>query len=473
MNSFAKLSQLFLASLFGLLFVGFSFADKPNVLIFFIDDMGYHDLGCYGSEFYETPNIDRLAERSVQFTNFYSAHPVCSPTRASLMTGKAPQRLGITQWIPQPSKVHLPSDETTLGEAFQEAGYETGYIGKWHLGAKDENMPQSNGFGWTKAVNRAGQPASYYHPYSREKKNGIGYWDVPDMEDSQPGDYLTDHLTDHAIDFVTADRDKPFLLCFSHYAVHTPIQSPETLVEKYRLKSKEQFDGSASELVAERNNAVTTTRQDDPAYAAMVENLDSNVGRVLDALERSGKSENTIIIFTSDNGGLTTLRKRGGPTSVKPLRAGKGWCYEGGIRVPTLISWPAVLQSNETAVPAITTDIFPTLLELAAIPSLPGQHLDGLSLAPWLNGQADFESRVLGWHYPHNHGSGHTPSTAIRYGDWKLLWLSKPDEYELYNLAQDIGETNNLADSQPEKVKELSAKLKGWLERTKMSKAKQ
>ena len=431
--------------------------------------MGYKDLGCYGSEFYETPCIDRLAKESARFTQFYSAHPVCSPTRAALMTGKAPQRLGITQWIYQPSDIHLPASETTLGEAFQAAGYETGYIGKWHLGEKDAQMPAQNGFDWTKGVNRAGQPAHYFHPFKGRERNGVAYWDVPDMENSHPGDYLTDGLTDHAIDFISAERDKPFLLCFGHYAVHTPIQSPKPLIEKYQKKKADLFaDRPAPAPSEELNEARSRVRQDDPPYAAMVENLDTNVGRVMDKLEELGIRENTIIVFSSDNGGLSTLKKRGGPTSVKPLRAGKAWCYEGGIRVPTLISWPNHIQAGDLETPGITMDIYPTLLELAEIDLMPEQTLDGVSLVSALHRQPNdkINERILGWHYPHPHGSGHTPSSSLREGDWKILWRPDQEKYELYNLKDDISETKNLVDENPEKFNKLKTKLQNWLEET-------
>lgn len=448
-------------------------ADKPNIVIFFIDDLGYKDLGCYGSEFYETPRIDALASSSVRFTQFYSAHPVCSPTRAALMTGKAPQRLGITQWIPQPSKVHLPAEEVSLGEAFQEAGYNTGYIGKWHLGSSDSQMPDQNGFDWCRAVNRAGQPASYFHPFTGREKDDIAYWDVPDMEGSQPGDYLTDGLTDHAIDFITLNRDKPFLLCLSHYAVHTPIQSPKALVKKYREKKMNVSDvDNEVDWEEEINDARTRIRQNDPSYGAMVENLDFNVGRVMDKLDDLGIRDNTIVVFTSDNGGLSTLRNRLGPTSVKPLRAGKGWCYEGGIRVPTMVSWSKTLQSGESSVPAITMDIYPTLLELAGLEPRPEQTLDGVSLVQALNRDSDSPfstDRVLGWHYPHHHGGGHTPSSAIRDGQWKLIWKSDTDMYELYDLTNDVGESKNLVERNPKVALELKEKLAGWLDFTSQS----
>ena len=457
----------------------------PNVLLFFIDDLGYGDLGCYGSTFYETPRIDKLADASVRFTNFYSASPVCSPTRAALMTGQAPQRVGITQWLPQPHENHLPLDQFTLGEAFSQAGYRTGYIGKWHLGHSADHAPDKQGFAWTRCVNQAGQPATYFHPFAGRKKEGVGYWDVPDLDEASPGDYLTDKLTDNAIEFLGTTEDKrPFLLCLAHYAVHTPIQSPKPLVEKYQEKRAKEFGegGDQETQFAKEGTAQTRLRQDDPGYAAMVENLDTNVGRVLDYLEQSGQRDNTIVIFTSDNGGLSTLPgKRQGPTCVRPLRAGKGWTYEGGIRVPLLISVPDSISASMSAnadktcdTPGITMDLYPTLLDLCGLPANPKQHLDGITLAPAMKNVDLLTRRTIAWHYPHKHGSGHTPSSAIRYGRWKLVrhaaWKDRAETVELYDLASDPGETKNLAESNADTTATLTLRLDEWLQSTDASK---
>lgn len=443
----------------------------PNILMIFVDDLGRFDLGCYGSEFYETPNIDRLAKSGAQFEQFYSAHPVCSPTRAALMTGKAPQRVGITQWIPQPSSVHLPHAETTIAEALKSAGYRTGYIGKWHLGETDDQQPSAHGFDWQRGVNRAGAPGSYFFPYQRKSnKQKKNYWDVPDFKEGQQGDYLTDKLTDAAIEFMEDASDKPFFLCVAHYAVHTPIQSPKPLIERFATKRKKQFGATEVEAIPERNNAGSRPRQDNPAYAAMVSNLDDNVGRLLKCLDDKQLLANTLIVLTSDNGGLSTLKNgRVGPTSCRPMRAGKGWNYEGGIGIPTLISWPGHVPANRKInEPAITMDLYPTLLELAGLELNPAQHLDGVSLAPLVTGQANprIKDRFLAWHYPHNHGSGHSPSSALRKGDYKLLFRPAEQSLELYNLATDPGEQNNLSQQQPERVAELSDLLKKWLEET-------
>ena len=453
-------------------------SEKPNIVMFFIDDLGYADLGCYGSTFHETPNIDALAKRSVRFTDFYSANPVCSPTRAALMTGKAPQRLGITQWINQPSDLHLPLEEVTIGEALATGGYKTGYIGKWHLGEKDNQQPREQGFTWMRAVNRGGAPGSYFYPYKRqsEKNSGIAYWDVPDLENGKEGDYLNDALTDQAIGFISEYKDRPFFLCFTHYAVHTPIQAPGKLTEKYKTKSL-TFPFTGPKVIDERNGAKTRGRQDNPTYAAMTENLDTNVGRVIEHLEKLSLTKNTIIIFTSDNGGLSTLsRNAAGPTSCLPLRAGKGWTYEGGIRIPTMVAWPEKIKPAVVSTPGITMDLYPTILELTGLESRPEQHLDGESLVSVINGDPNptLANRFLAWTYPHDHGSGHTPSNAIRAGDWKLIQLTDKNtktenRYELYNLKDDIGEQENLVIKHHEKTHELAKTLAQWLESTAMA----
>lgn len=451
----------------------------PNVIVFFIDDLGYTDLGCYGSTYHETPKIDQLASQSVRFSDFYSANPVCSPTRAALMTGKAPNRLGITQWLNQPNELHLPLEEVTIGEALSEAGYKTGYIGKWHLGDKDKHLPQFQGFDWVRCVNRGGSPGSYFYPYKRRgnknKPNGIRFWDVPDLDDGNDGDYLNDAMTDQALSFMKENQKSPFFLCFAHYAVHTPIQAPDALVDKYKAKLSSSGE-PLKDVIAERNGARTRSSQNNPTYAAMLENLDTNVGRVLQEIENLSLRENTIIVFTSDNGGLSTLasnRRSGGPTCCLPLRAGKGWTYEGGIRIPTMISWPGQLEPADTSVLGITMDLYPTILDLAGVAPKPEQHLDGISLVPVLkdNAEEDLNSRSLAWTYPHEHGSGHSPSNAIRVGKWKLIQLtdektSPKDRYELYDLQADIGESKNLAIEHHDKTHQLAKRLSEWLEST-------
>lgn len=442
-------------------------AAQPNVIVFFIDDLGWADLGCYGSKFHETPNLDRLANNGVRFTQSYSANPVCSPTRAAVQTGKAPQRVGITQWIPQPSDIALPKKDTTLAETFKAAGYQTGYTGKWHLGEKENDLPASHGYTWMRATNRAGQPASYFFPYARKSNRG-DYWNVPDLEKGKQGDYLTDALTSQAMGFIESNKDKPFFLYLAHYAVHTPIQAPKELVKKYQTKRKKLYGKSKTPTIPDRYHTVSRGRQDHATYAAMMENLDMNIGRVLKQVSDLGLSENTIIVFTSDNGGHCHLRRNPGVTCNLPLRSGKGWTYEGGIRIPTIVSWPGKISPGISDTPNISMDLYPTLLELTGQKLMPKQHLDGYSLATALDARPDaaLTSRALYWTYPHNHGSGHKPSHAIRKDGWKLIHFDSDDSDELYHLSEDMGEKENLAKKHPEKVASLKKELMAWIKET-------
>ncbi len=457
----------------------------PNVILFVIDDLGWRDVGAYGSEFHETPNIDRLAHEGTVFTQFYAASPVCSPTRASIMTGKHPARLHITNWIggernglllQAEYERQLPLSELTLGEAFQEAGYATGYIGKWHLGDR-EFLPDAQGFATTVAVNGAGQPATYFYPYHRDQPS---IWDVPDLEDGVEGEYLTDRLTDEALQFIDDHRDDPFFLVLAHYAVHTPLESREEAAEYYRRKAAElpPFEGPAS--VPEGERAFTKVRQDHAVYGGMIESVDLSVGEIMARLAELSLAENTIVVFTSDNGGLSTLENRqtGAPTSNLPLRAGKGWLYEGGIRMP-LIIWRSAGRSggreaDQTAgqtvgtsqlvvdQPAISMDLYPTLLALAGLDVLPSQHLDGVNLARLLDEHAEPAESQLFWHFPHYHGSGNVPSSAIRVGDWKLIEWLETGRVELYDLGGDQGEMTDLAQAMPDRADEMRRKLSDW-----------
>ncbi len=439
-------------------------SEKPNVLILFIDDLGVTDLGINGSTFYETPHLDTLAKNGVNFKNAYSAHPVCSPTRASLMTGKVPQRVGITQWI-KGSDPSLPLSEITIGEAFKEAGYRTGYIGKWHLGKEDDVQPEHHGFDFTAAVNRAGQPSTFFYPF---KKGGGKPTDVPDLEGYKEKDYLTDALTDKSLEFIATKSEQPFFLCLSHYAVHTPIQAPEALVKKYQAKRDNLYGDEKVDFQKAKYGTKTLSRQENPIYAGMMENLDSNVGRIIAELKKTQQLENTIIIFTSDNGGLAHHGKYMGPTSNQPYRSGKGWTYEGGIRVPTIISWPTKIKPASSKTPIITMDFYPTLLELCDLPLKPEQHLDGESLKKLLHGEEDktLNQRFLAWSYPHKHSLGHKPSHAILVENWKLIMFDSEEPSELYNISEDIREKYNLATEYPEKVKQLTGALSNWLRET-------
>ena len=384
------------------------------------------------------------------------------------MTGKAPQRLGITDWIHPGTGIALPASETTLGEAFQQQGYRTAYFGKWHLGENDASLPTKHGFESIKGVNRAGHPASYYFPF-KQYVNKASIADVPDFELAKETDYLTDLLTTATIDFLKGrDLQRPFLACVGHYAIHTPIQPPVDLPQKYRDKAESMYGFSETPKRPAPFNSTSRARQDDPSYAAMIENLDQNIGRVLSALEESGQRQNTIVIFTSDNGGLCTNSKTGGVTCNLPWRGGKAWNYEGGIRVSTFISWPDQLNPSTCSVPGYTADIYPTLLELCGMPLQPQQHLDGRSLVSALREKPDPEllERPLAWVYPHEHHFGHKPSAAIRRGSWKLIHYLTSETSELYDLATDPGESTDLSVMHPDRTAAMSKELLHWIDET-------
>lgn len=432
---------------------------KPNIVFFLVDDLGWADVGCNGSTWYETPNIDALAASGMRFTDGYASCPVCSPTRASLMTGKHPVRVNITDWIPGhdpknrkllgPEDLHqLPLEEVTIAEALREGGYATFFAGKWHLGGEGY-YPEDQGFDVNKGGHhRGGPPGGYYSP-----------WKNPRLENGPDGEYLTDRLADETISFMRAQKkDKPFFVYLSFYNVHTPIQANQKHIGKYLAKAKGL---SPLDPIVE-HNAVSRPRQDNPEFASMVAAMDENVGRVLTAVEDLGIKEETVIVFTSDNGGLCTKPKPG-PTSNLPLRSGKGWCYEGGVRVATLMRVPGTTRPGSVcSVPVYSPDFYPTLLELAGLPMRPEQHVDGLSLVPILGGGTSLNRDALYWHFPHYHGSTWTPGASVRLGNWKLIEFYETGKVELYNLAEDIGEQSNVSSIFPEKRKELLAKLHTW-----------
>jgi arylsulfatase A-like enzyme len=466
--NFRRSTVLLLALL--VLACGSPAVERPSFVFILVDDLGWMDTGVYGSSFYETPNIDGLAADGVLFTQFYTASPVCSPTRASIVTGKHPARLRITNWIGGEQKGRLlqaeyerqrPLEEVTFAEALGEAGYATGYIGKWHLG-RAGFLPDSQGFDYTFAVNEAGQPGSYFYPYRNEN------WpitNVPDLAGDVEGDYLTDRLTDAAVEFIERHRDGPFLLVLSHYSVHTPLQSKPALSAKYEEKASGLAEMEMPAFLPEGERAHTKQRQDHPVYAGMIESTDESVGRVLAILEATGLESNTVVVFVSDNGGLSTLPRRSTsmPTSNVPLRAGKGWLYEGGIRAPMIIKWPGTVAGGRRVdVPTVSMDLYPTLLAMAGQPAMPGQHVDGVNLVPLLREAAEPERAALYWHFPHYHGSGNLPSAAVRVGDLKLVEWLEDGVVELYDLASDPGETTNVAELMPETAEQLRSALQRW-----------
>jgi arylsulfatase A-like enzyme len=414
---------------------------KMNVVLIVADDLGWTDLACCGSVFYETPQIDQLARDGMRFTQAYSACTVCSPTRAALMTGKYPGRLHITDWIPgqlpeNPKLLvpdwtkYLPLEEVTVANVMHDAGYATASVGKWHLGGA-EYYPEKHGFDVNNAGTEAAQPPSYFTPYK-----------IATLPDGPVGEYLTDRLATEAVQFIDANRGKPFFLYMPHFAVHLPPQAKETLIKKYKDKLR------------------PGQRHTNPVYAAMIESLDDAVGRVRRELDELKLTDRTIVIFTSDNGGRVPT------TSNHPLRVGKGSCYEGGTRVPLIVYWPGVTKpGSECDTPVITMDLFPSLVEMTAIHASAKTAVDGLSLAPLLKQTGELKRDELFWHYPHYQHyqlGGTTPYGAIRKGDFKLIEFFDDVRVELYNLREDIGEQNDLAKQMPGKVSELRQRLHEW-----------
>ncbi|WDE99337.1 sulfatase [Lentisphaera profundi] len=442
-------------------------ADKPNFLFILVDDLGRQDLECYGSDFHETPNINQLAKEGMKFNDAYAASPVCSPTRASIQTGKYPSRINFTRATPTHN---LPYEETTLAEALKEGGYKTAHIGKWHLRLYKEkgskHLPQEHGFDINIAGHSAGQPASFFYPY-KAKAAKYAKNDVPNMEDGKEGDYLTDALTSKAIDFMQSSKSKPFYLNLCYYTVHTPVTGKKDKIKKYKTKLGTEETAPA----INDYKTYTRTKQDNSEYAAMVESMDENIGRLMDFLKSSGLDKNTVVIFTSDNGGLSTNKsKKGGVTSSYPLRGGKAWVYEGGIREPLIIKWPGVTEANtENSTPVISTDFYPTMLAMAGLPLKPEQHIDGLSLTSLLKGESNSLSREeLHFHFPHDHTvNGMGASAAIRMGDYKLVERFADGKIELFNLKDDIGETQDLSSKFPEIASQLHKKMLNWRKDTK------
>ncbi len=436
---------------------------KPNIVFILVDDLGWADVGCFGSTFHETPRIDQFASEGLRFSNAYAASPVCSPTRASILTGKYPARVNF--WRATPTE-NLPHKEVTLPEALKEAGYRTAHLGKWHMNLHGEkgmgHGPEGHGYDVNIAGHSSGGPGSYFFPYT---KKGSTKNAVPDMEDGKPGDYLTDALTSKAIEFMKETKDQPFFLSMWYYAVHTPVMGKEEKIEKYQKKAKKLGLAKGSGAIPE-GERYSRKQQDNPAYAAMVESMDENVGRILDYLKASGLAENTIVVFMSDNGGLSTISSpKGGVTSSLPLRGGKAWVYEGGIRVPMIIKGPGVTTQGQVCdTPVVSTDFYPTLLEMAGLPLRPEQHLDGLSLKPLLTGEKDTLNRdALYFHFPQDHHvNSMGPSAAIRVKDFKLVERFSDGSLELFNLNEDRGEQKNLSKEMPEMTERLQKRLHQW-----------
>lgn len=450
---------------------------RPNVVFFLVDDLGWTDLGSFGSEFYETPNLDRLVKSGIKFTQAYTASPVCSPTRASIMTGKYPSKMYTTDWFgaPQPDEIqghwtknkplkpahyepNMALEEITMAEAFKASGYATFFAGKWHLGEEESHWPEHQGFDINKGGNSKGAPSTgmkYFSPYEN-----------PRLENGPDGEYLPERLAEETSQFIRENKTKPFFAMLSFYSVHTPLMTTKALEEKYLAKRAAM--GLEDKIEPEHANQTRIT-QAHAIYAGMVEAMDQAVGKVVNEIEKQGLTENTIIVFFSDNGGLSTAE--GSPTTNLPLRAGKGWLYEGGIRVPMILSWKGTVPAGkEIHTPVISNDFLPTFLDLSAngkaletIPNLDGKSLKNWVLAP----EKVTEREALYWHYPHYGNQCGNPGSVIREGDWKLIYFYETQKVELYNLKEDVGERNNLAAAQPELAEKMRVKLFDWLVSTK------
>ncbi len=421
-------------------------AERLNIILILVDDFGATDLGCYGSRFYETPNMDRLAAEGMRFTQAYSACTVCSPSRAAILTGKYPARLHLTDWIaghnrpfarlrPPDWTKYLPLPERTIANALKPEGYATISIGKWHLAPPSGDrayFPDKRGFDINIGGTQRGQPPSYFSPYGIET-----------LTDGPKGEYLTDRERMEAVKFIHAHRREPFFVYLPHHTVHTPLQAKTEVIDRYRKKARPDAP------------------QHNPTYAAMIEGLDENVGLLMRALEEAGVADRTVVILTGDNGGwLSSTNTNLG------MRAGKGSAYEGGVRVPLIVRWPGVVKPGSTCdVPVIGADLYPTVLEMAGAKKEPNQIIDGVSIVPLLRSggaSGTWRREALFWHYPHYHPGGATPYSAVRAGDWKLIEFQEDNRAELYNLKDDPEERKDLAQEQSARAAELRRRLDAW-----------
>jgi len=446
-------------------------AERPNFVYILVDDLGWTDLGCYGSSFYETPNIDALAESGVRFTNAYAACPVCSPTRASILTGKYPVRMGITdyinaagrnqpdQWnrktklLPASYNDRLAHDEVTIAEMLKQADYATFFAGKWHLGPEGF-WPEDQGFDVNQGGIERGGPYGgkrYFSPYGN-----------PRLKDGPEGEHLPDRLARETVKFIEDHKDDPFFAYLSFYSVHTPLMARKDLRDKY--EQKRQAINKDLPVWGQEGERRVRLVQEHAVYGGMVEAMDLAVGRVLDALTRLGLNDNTVVIFMSDNGGLST--SEGHPTSNLPLRAGKGWMYEGGIREPMIVRWPSETKPNGVCDQVVTSvDFVPTILEMANLSVPSNLKLDGRSMVPVLRGEQRERGPIF-WHYPHYGNQGGAPTGAVRDGKWKLIEWYEDGKLELFDLSKDVSEQHDLADANPEIRQRLHQQLVTWRNET-------
>jgi len=454
---------------------------KPNIILFYVDDLGWMDLGCQGSDFYETPNIDRLAAEGMRYTQGYTPHPRCLPARYGVITGRFPARGGVPG-----GKGHLQPDDYTMAHALGKGGYKTCFTGKWHLtgGYGEATLPQNMGFDRNIAAGACGGPPTYFFPYRKKETSKLKKgWEIgldknyiAGLEDGKEGDYVTDVITEKSIEFIKENKEGPFFLYLSHYGVHTPFEAPEHLVKKYEEKLKGmKFEGPEYELVDQTTGRGERLRhQNNPVYAAMIETVDNSLGRLFETLDELGIAENTIIVLTADNGGLSNrggvddkINKRPLATSNLPLRDGKGWLCEGGIREAFIVKWPGVTKPgtvNKSDI-VIGTDLFPTFLDMAGLPLKPEAHKDGISIVPSLKGK-EFSRGPLFWHSPVSrpYSTGDTISSAVRLGNYKLIDWYKADHVELFDLSKDIGEQHDLSKEMPEKTAEMLELVRNWRE---------
>lgn len=456
-----RIESLIVAAVWVLLCLPAAAADETklgsNVIVMLVDDMGWTDLGCFGSDLYETPHIDRLAEQGMKFTDAYAACTVCSPTRAALMTGLSPARLHLTNWLPGTNShgpftvkdnwtKHLEGRYTTIAEALNAGGYYTALIGKWHLAAHNTKHvdfdPLTHGFDANIGGGPSGMPRSFFHPYGGNRVAVAAMGPLP--PGGKAGDYLTDRLTDETLTIIRAQQKSPFFIYLSYYNVHKPDHAKKDDVAYFEKKVRADM------------------RHKNTAFAAKVKSVDDSVGRIVAELKKLGIEDRTTLIFTSDNGGQSS-------TVNVPLRSGKGSSYEGGVRVPLIVKGPAVKNPGTvSSEPVTTVDFYPTILELAKTKGEP-QHndkLEGRSLVPLLqDASVTLDRESIYWHYPHTHPGGAKPYAAIRSRDWKLIEFLNGRRAELYHLSQDIGEANDLAAKHPEKVAMLRASLHAWQKR--------
>ncbi|WP_349351614.1 sulfatase [Flagellimonas sp. MMG031] len=460
--------------------------DRPNVLLIIADDLGYTDLGTFGSSFYDTPNLDALAQNAVKFTNGYANCPVCSPSRAAIQTGKFPVRTGVTDWIKgrkafqgttpndrwivPDTDFEMKLEESTIAENLKKGGYSTAFIGKWHLGEQEEFWPEHQGYdinvaGWSMGRPNTGKDINgYFSPFGN-----------PRLKDGPEGEYLTDRLTAETMAILDTDefQGNPFFVCLSYYSVHGPLMAKDKDIATYEVKRADEHIDERTEFLDDLPWMEAATGnpkgykervvQGHPTYAAMVHSLDENIGKVIQHLKEIGQYDNTLILFISDNGGLST--KEGSPTSNLPLAKGKGWMYEGGIRVPLLIKAPGQQKGKVLNEPVTGADFYPTILDYAQLDIPNPSEIDGKSLKASLDLGEEIRERPLFWHYPHYGNQGGNPSSAVRLGDFKLIHDLELDSYELFNLAEDIGETRNLAEMYPKKTATLKELLHEWLEK--------